>query len=81
MTNKGFKDIFGDNDNKPKKENPFTKQKAQKQQYKSVRIYPEDFKEYRRLAFHQEKTIVEVISESLKLYKQKYEGESEETDN
>lgn len=71
MSNNNFKGIK--RNNKPTKTNPITEEKTEKQQYKSVRIYPEDFKEYRRLAFNQDKTIVEVISEALKVYKQKYE--------
>lgn len=44
-----------------------------KSNYKSVRIYPEDFKEYRRLSYEQDKTIVELVSEALQLIKKKYE--------
>ncbi|WP_200411812.1 hypothetical protein [Virgibacillus salexigens] len=41
------------------------------QPYKSVRIYPEDFQEFKEIAFYQDKKIIEVISESLSLLKQK----------
>ncbi|ELK44907.1 hypothetical protein QRD89_11180 [Halobacillus sp. ACCC02827] len=62
----------------PDKEEKSTDEMSQamgkkKQQYKSVRIYPEDFQEYRRLAFHNDTSIVETISQALAAYKEKFE--------
>lgn len=58
---------------KGQKENPITNAKPSQQSYKSVRIYPDDFKEYKRISFNQDKPIVELISEALTLLKQKYD--------
>lgn len=43
--------------------------------YKSVRIYPDSFKRYKRLSHLQRKKIVELIDEALILLEQKYDEE------
>ena len=47
--------------------------KKQQPKYKSVRIHPEDFQEYKQLSYFQDKPIVDLISEALELLKKKYD--------
>jgi len=43
--------------------------KTEKDDYKTVRIYLDDFEEYRKLAFYEDTTIIQSISRSLACYK------------
>ncbi|WP_332699209.1 hypothetical protein [Halalkalibacter lacteus] len=55
------------------KNNKLSAEKKQQPKYKSVRIHPEDFQEYKRLSYFQDKPIVDLISEALELLKKKYD--------
>ncbi|MYL43979.1 hypothetical protein [Virgibacillus salexigens] len=41
--------------------------------YKSVRIYPEDYEAFRKIAFYQRKKVIEVISEARSELEKKYD--------
>ncbi|MEK4306899.1 hypothetical protein [Oceanobacillus sp. FSL K6-0251] len=77
MAEKDFNE-FLEKQKQGKKENPITTNKKNKKepkkqpQYKSIRIYPDDFVEFRKMAFEQNKHIVELVSESLELLKEQY---------
>jgi|GEM_PF-6218471 len=59
-----------------KKENPITKKTVpQKQEYKSVRVYPETYEIFRVLAFENRKKVVEMIEEAAALLQAKYKGD------
>ena len=58
-----------------KKENPITKKTAPKQEYKSVRVYPETYEIFRVLAFENRKKVVEMIEEAADLLQAKYKGD------
>ena len=68
-----FDDFTSEIKRKNQKKNPITEQKKEDRKYKSIRINPEDHSILKRIAFFQEKTIVEVIEEATDLIKQKYE--------
>ena len=77
MAEKDF-EKFLEQQKQGKKDNPITtdtdkKKKKEPPQYKSIRIYPDDFKDFKRIAFEEEMHIVELVSEALELIKKKYD--------
>ena len=71
-----FDDFTNEIKQKHQKKNPITEQKRENRKYKSIRINPEDHAALRRIAFFQDKTIVDVMEEATQLVKQKYEKET-----
>ncbi|MEK4031320.1 hypothetical protein MKZ02_22715 [Pseudobacillus sp. FSL P4-0506] len=50
------------------RKNPFEKAQS-KAAHKTIRIYEEDYKELRALAFHEDKSIVQIVAEAVELLK------------
>lgn len=55
-----------------KKANPFAKN-TKTAAYKTIRIYEEDYKELKSLAFYEDSTIVEMVHDAVQLLKKKKE--------
>ncbi|WP_394532885.1 hypothetical protein C1N83_28180 (plasmid) [Priestia aryabhattai] len=70
--NEGKKDFLGIDTSKhaSKKENPFAKEEKTAA-YKTIRIYEEDYKKLKELAFFSDRTIVECVHEAVTLLKSK----------
>jgi hypothetical protein len=67
---------------KPKKKNPLldaanepaTKQnESNKEKYATIRIYPDDHKLLKDLAYHEERKMVEIVNDSVNYYNEFYE--------
>ena len=65
-------DNFIANGRTKKKDNPITESKPKKPKYQSIRIHPQDYEIFRTIAFNEKKNMVDVISESAEILKEKY---------
>lgn len=68
--NEGKKDFLDIDTSKhaSKKENPFAKEEKVAA-YKTIRIYEDDYKELKKMAFFSDKTIVECVHEAVAILK------------